>query len=140
MAAAVPFVSRMLSPHCAQSHLYSPPHQIDRRRKKEGIDDPDNWRNFPHQNESQFNYSKSNACTLTKIPTGRYGCRCCVGTAGMNRPLIYHGIGLNKLNYVCLSLAGKKHSKGLFQYFHTEEADIVSHQRVSAAFACGMTL
>ena len=58
----------------------------------------------------------------------------------MIRQLIYHRIGLNKLNYICHSLVGKKHSKGLFQYFHTEAADIVSHQRVSAASACGLPL
>ena len=107
---------------------------------KKEIDDPDNWPNFPHQNESQSIYSKSNACTLTKGPTGRPVCRYCVGTSGMIRPLIYHRIGLNKLNYVCLSLVDWKHSNGLFQYFHTEEADIVSLQRVSAASACGLTL
>ena len=53
---------------------------------------------------------------------------------------LHHRIGLNKLNYVCLSLVGKKHSiYGLFQYFHTEAADIVPRQRVSAASACGLT-
>ena len=31
-----PLSARSLSPHCVPSHLYSLPHQIDRRRRKEG--------------------------------------------------------------------------------------------------------
>ena len=84
MAATLPLVSSQFFFFPAYRHIcIHLPIKLTGEEGKKKIDDPVNWRNFPHENESQSIYSKSNACPLTKGPTGRLVCRCCVGTAGM---------------------------------------------------------